>query len=94
MLARRVHDLKGALGYIAKDSRVGYVTVKNNIFQTERSREWFHHRERHFSRQRQILIGMLGDLTKPEVCSASGPAKLVLQEARRTAKARGEFSCV
>jgi hypothetical protein len=89
--ARAVYHLPGALAYLTKDTRLGYVTVRNRAFQPESSggKGWFHHRISLQSRHRQLLLGLVGDLTKPELCSASGAGRGVLQEAKRLAREGG-----
>jgi hypothetical protein len=47
------------------------------------------HREAIAGPKRQWLIGMIGDLTKPELCSASRAGRVVLQAAKRLAMASG-----
>ncbi len=82
---------RGALAYIAKDNRLGYVTVENFKFRAGSSRwkEWFHHREPLTGPKRLLLMNAFGDLTKPELCAASGVGRDVLAEAKRLARAGG-----
>jgi hypothetical protein len=89
--ARAVYDLGGALRYVTKDTRFGYRTVKNFGFQpgSRHEKEWFQRREPIYGPQRRLLIAMVGTLTKPELCAASGEGRVVLQEAKRLAKDRG-----
>jgi hypothetical protein len=89
--AERADNLPGWLGYAAKDTRLGYVTVRNFRFrpQSRHWKAWFQHREAIAGPKRQWLIAMIGNLTKPELCSASGDGLAVLREAKRLARERG-----
>jgi hypothetical protein len=88
---KAVYDLSGALRYITKDTRLGYLTVENRGFgPTPHSQKgWFHYREPLLSSQRRLLLCVFGRLTKPELCTVSGTGNIVLQEARELAKSRG-----
>jgi hypothetical protein len=85
------YNLLGWLRYSTKDPRLGYNTVKNFGFQpgSRNWKEWFQHREPLSASKRWLLLAMIGDLTKPELCAASGVGLAVLRKARRMAKARG-----
>jgi hypothetical protein len=89
--AEETDDLTGWLGYATKDTRLGYSTVKNLELcpRSRRWKEWFQHREAISGPKRQWLLAMMGDLTKPELCSASGSGLAVLREAKRLARERG-----
>jgi hypothetical protein len=89
--ARGVYDLTGALRYVTKDTRLGYRTVKNFGFQpgSRHWKEWFQHREALYAPKRLLLIAMVGNLAKPELCAASGMGLAVLREAKQLAKAQG-----
>lgn len=89
--ATGTYDLSGAIDYMAKDTRFGYRTVKNFGFQpgSRHQKEWFQFREAIYGPQRRLLIAMTGNLTKPDLCAASGVGLAVLQEAKRLAKSQG-----
>lgn len=89
--ARGTYNLPGAIGYMAKETRFGYRTVKNFGFQpgSWHQKKWFQFREPNYGPQRRLLIAMVGTLTKPELCSASGAGLVVLQAAKRLAKEKG-----
>jgi hypothetical protein len=90
MKKKPVRSLLGWLDYLVKDSRLNYLTVENRGFAPGgSSKGWFHYREPQPRRTRQLLMHMVGDLTKPELCSASGEGREVLQEAKRLARAKG-----
>jgi hypothetical protein len=84
------YDLPGWLRYSTKDTRLGYNTVKNFGFQpgSRHQKEWFQHRQPLSASKRWLLIAMIGNLTKPELCAASGVGLAVLRKARRIAKAQ------
>jgi transposase len=90
-LAKRVYDLPGALTYSTKDTRLGYITVENRRFQPDSAqwRRWFQHREALSGPKLRLLLGALGDLTKPQLCVSSGAGRGVLREAKRLAQAQG-----
>jgi hypothetical protein len=89
--AERADDLPGWCEYATKDTRLGYVTVRNFRFrpQSRHWKAWFQHREAIAGPKREWLIAMIGNLTKPELCSASGEGLVVLREAKRLARERG-----
>ncbi|WP_407530409.1 hypothetical protein [Methylobacterium oryzisoli] len=89
--ASAVYDLPGSLSYIAKDTRLGYVTVRKRAFcpASNHSEAWFNRRDRLQSRHRRLLIKMVGDLTKPELCTASKAARAILRDAKRLAADQG-----
>jgi len=91
MKAKAVYGLSGALAYAVKDSRLGYVTVQNRHHGMDSSnrKRWFHHRDTLQSRHRWMLVGMTADLTKPELCSASGEGRIVLRKALQIVKEQG-----
>jgi hypothetical protein len=89
--ARAVYDLGGALRYVTKDTRFGYRTAKNFGFQpgSRHEKEWFQRRESIYGPQRRLLIAVTGNLTKLDLCAASGIGRVVLQAAKRLARERG-----
>jgi hypothetical protein len=89
--ARDTYDLPGAIGYMAKDTRFGYRTVKNFGFQpgSRHQKAWFQYREAIYGPQRRLLIEMTGNLTKLDLCAASGAGLKVLRDAKRLARERG-----
>jgi hypothetical protein len=93
--ARDIYDLPGAIDYIAKDTRFGYRTVRNFGFQpgSRHQKAWFQYREAIYGPQRRLLIEMTGNLTKPDLCAASGVGLAVLREAKRVARERGYRGC-
>ena len=91
MKAKKVYDLAGALTYTTKDPRLGYITVQDRRVEIDPSarKGWFHRRDHLETRHRRMLVIMTGNLTKPELCSASGEGRAVLQQARQIAKRQG-----
>ncbi|MBD2747785.1 hypothetical protein IC232_13860 [Microvirga sp. BT688] len=89
--ARDIYDLRGAIGYMAKDTRFGYRTVKNFGFQpgSQHQKKWFQFREAIYGPQRRLLIAMIGNLKKPDLCAASGMGLRVLRQAKQLARDRG-----
>ena len=91
MRAKAVYDRPGALTYTTKNPRLGYITVQDRRVEIDPSarKGWFHRRDHLETRHRRMLVTLTGDLTKPELCTASGEGNTVLQHARRIVKKQG-----
>ncbi|WP_073057766.1 hypothetical protein [Kaistia soli] len=81
-----IFDLKGWIDYSAKDTRCRYVT---NPVRAPLGRETHHHhRERLWGPQLGTLLGVYGDLRKPQLALAGGIGAKILKSARAVATQR------
>ena len=83
----RVYDLAGALRYIAKDTRCQYATIPANPFAG--IRRAYHHRERMYGPKRLMMLDLLDDWAKPELCIGSKIGSKLLKRAIAIAKGKG-----
>jgi hypothetical protein len=83
---KRVYYREGALAYIAKDTRCGYVTIKPR---SGEARTTIHRREHLHGPQRLVLLNLFDDWAKPDLCIGSGLGSAVLKRAKQFVAARG-----
>ena len=89
-LSERVYDLRGALAYMSKDPRSAYVSYrKRQPWKPDQPlSRLFSHREPLTRGNRRFLLNLFGDLTKPQLCIASGVGEEVLRRAKALAQAK------
>ena len=89
--AKRVIALLGALRYITKDTRCGYVSFwRRNAFEpSPKLDRLFSYREQLTRQNRRFLLDLFGSITKPDLCIASGLGSEILRGARKRAQAEG-----
>jgi hypothetical protein len=83
---KRVYYREGALAYIAKDTRCGYVTIKPPDGEGGTA---IHRREHLHGPQRLVLMNLFNEWAKPDLCIGSGLGSAVLKRAKQFVAARG-----